>query len=283
MRRIGKKSQNEIMFIIFQLMMITAIFASLMFYVGSLKNQTLFKKLALSRDLALTVNALYAAPGNIEYTYYSTNLNISEFDYGFSNQMVNVFEDERPTSYPYGEDVFFDSRLTKTKDQETIQFQNIGYDFLERKEIEIKPNLFKYPYVNINEIRGKVVVGFYGDENPLASQIAAELSANKEGAGRISQADTLIIAEIDNKNPKTLRIEVPANPDTIKQNRKLASIITNNALGRGNIDFAYIIPTIRPELNKAKTAVYISLGNEIPIIDISQLISKSLDEHFGEK
>lgn len=268
------------MFIIFQLLMIAAIFASLMFYVSSLKNQTLFKKLALSRDIALTANTLYAAPGNIEYTYYAADLNLSEFDYGFDKQLANVFEQERPTSYPYGDDILFSHIFPKIKNPERFYLQNIAYTFSAKKETEAKPNLFKYPYVEVNETKGKVMAGFY-NENPLANQIAAELAVSKEGVGRITEAGTLIIAEIDDKNPKTLKIEIPAKPDAVKQNRKLASIIANNALERGNIDYVYIIPSTRDELNKANTSVYISLGKDVPITDISQTISRSLSEYFG--
>ncbi|MBW2981374.1 hypothetical protein KY343_00710 [Candidatus Woesearchaeota archaeon] len=276
MRKIGKKSQHEIMFIVFQLMMIAAIFASLMFYVGSLKNQTLFKKLALSRDLALVTNILYAAPGNIDYTYSTTNLNFSEFEYNLKDQLVQVIEEGRETVYPYGDDLLFETVFRKISGSNTIQFQNTGYLFLSRKQREAKPDLFKCPYVEAKD-KGKVVVGFY-NENPLANQIAAELKADKEGVGRITTADTLIIADIDTETYGILKIEIPANPQFIKQSRKLASLIANNAFERGNIDYVFIIPSTNNDLNKAKTAVYIKLSKDAPIIDISQPISKSLEQ-----
>lgn len=276
MKKLGKKSQHEIMFIVFQLMMIAAIFASLMFYVGSLKEQTFFRKLALSRDLALVANTLYAAPGNIEYTY-TPELNLSEFDYSFDEQKISVIEQGRETVYPFGNDLLFNYLFPKIREPERIQFQNIGYVFLAKEKIEAKPDLFKYPYVEVKE-KGKIRVGFY-NENPLANQIAAELNADKEGVGRITAADTLIIAEIDDKTSKTLKIEIPANPAAIKQSRKLASLIMNNALERGNIESTFIIPSTRAELNKAKTSVYINLSEDVPIIDVSQTISKSLSQY----
>lgn len=281
MKRIGKKSQHELMFIIFQLMMIATIFASLMFYVGTLKEQTLFKKLALSRDLALTVNTLYSAPGNIEYTYYAADLNISKFDYRFNEQLVNVLEQGRPTSYPYGDDLLFQLSFPTIKESNQIQFQNIDYRFLAKKEIESKPNLFKFPYVEIKETRGKIMVGFYGDENLLAKVIAVVLNAGKEGVSRIKKADMLIIAEIDNQTSKTLKIEIPINPEFIKQNRKLASLIMNNALEKGNIERALIVPSTRAGLNKINISVFIVKSEDVPITDISQTISNSVNQYYG--
>jgi len=283
MKRLRKKSQHEIMFIVFQLLMVAAIFASLMFYVTSLKENTLFKKLALSRDIALLVNTLYAAPGNVEYDYYVFGMNISIFDYSLEKQKVNVFEKDIATVYLYGDDLLFDNVPLKIRAPEKIKFENRGYIFSAKKyvEEEEKPDLYKYPYVEIKESKGKVMVGFYNEENLLAKTIAAELNAGIEGVGRIQDADTLIIAEPDNRTFKTLKIEISANPEFVKQNRKLASLIMNNAMERGNIEYAIIIPTARSELNKAKTAVYLSLSDDVPITDVSQIISQSLNEHFG--
>jgi hypothetical protein len=278
MKRLGKKSQHEIMFIVFQLLMIAAVFASLMFFVSSLKNQTFFRKLAISRDLALLTNILYAAPGNIDYTYHAANLNLSEFEYSFEDQLVKVIEAGRETAYPYGDDSLFRLISARIREPERFYFQNNDYIFSAREEREISQNFLKYPYVEAGE-RGNLMVGFYPPENPLANQIAAELRAGKEGVGRITDANTLIIAEIDDETSRTLRIEIPSNPEFIKQNRKLASLIMNNALERGNIDYALIVPAARAELNIANTSVFISLSEDVPIIDISQTISRALSQY----
>ncbi|MBW2966385.1 hypothetical protein KY342_04750 [Candidatus Woesearchaeota archaeon] len=281
---IGKKSQHELMFIVFQLLMIAAIFALLMLYVNSLREQTLFTKIALSRDLAFVVDTVYAAPGNLEYTYYATELNLSEFDYKFEKQNVNVLEKDLPTLYPFGEDrLFLESRFMTIKNPKTIQFQNIGYKFLAEEQTEAKPNLFKYPYIDtfdLNWANKKIAVGFY-NENNLAKSIARELGVVPEGVARITNADILIIAEIDNKTSKTLRIEIPINSKFIKQNRKLASIIMNNVLERGNTERALIVPLEISGLGESDIGVLIVKSEDIPIGDVSQVIKKSLRQYYG--
>ena len=77
-------------------------------YVDSIRQDTQFEQLFLSRDIALLMNSLYSAPGNVEYTYSFENLDLSRYDFEFDS----VHPDNMPTiiisreqikkNYPYG-------------------------------------------------------------------------------------------------------------------------------------------------------------------------------------
>lgn len=272
------------MFIVFQLLMIASIFALLMMYVSSLREQTLFTKVALSRDLAFVVNSVYSAPGNLEYTYYATELNLSQFDYKFDNQNVNILEGDLPTIYPFGEDTLFSESIFRIiTNPKTIQFQNIGYNFLIQEQTEAKPNLFKYPYVQTSDLNWenkKIAVGFY-EANDLAKSIARELGVSPEGISRIANQDALIISEIDKSIDKTLRIEIPINSKFAKHNRKLGSIIMNNILERGNIEKVLIIPSKIIGLDESDIGILIRKSEDIPIGEVSQVVKASLREYYS--
>ncbi|MBI2657815.1 hypothetical protein HYX08_03935 [Candidatus Woesearchaeota archaeon] len=77
-------------------------------YVKSIENDTGFQNIFLSRDIALLMNTLYSAPGNVDYEYSFNKLDLSKF-----NLQITEYEDDKtptirigaegmPKNYHYG-------------------------------------------------------------------------------------------------------------------------------------------------------------------------------------
>ena len=77
-------------------------------YVSSIEKNSDFEMLYFGRDLALLINAIYSAPGNVEYVYLSDKFSLSVYNIEFKPLSP---EDEKPVvkiiykgvskSYPY--------------------------------------------------------------------------------------------------------------------------------------------------------------------------------------
>jgi hypothetical protein len=61
-------------------------------YVASVEHDTLLEKNYLSRDVALLVDTIYAAPGNVVYDYSHDLVNISEYSFTLKSQRSGVLE-----------------------------------------------------------------------------------------------------------------------------------------------------------------------------------------------
>lgn len=77
-------------------------------YVETLKQNLDFEMLFLSRDIALLTNTIYAAPGNVEYTYSAEKQGLGVFNVDFKalsatddKPIVKISHETIPKSYPY--------------------------------------------------------------------------------------------------------------------------------------------------------------------------------------
>ena len=100
-----KGISNDLFFNVFEYMLAFVVLVALFQFVNEIIEQTIFEKNYLARDIALLVNTLSAAPGEITYTY---NEDTSKFLVEFNENVIIVYEadkdpDLRNTFYIYGE------------------------------------------------------------------------------------------------------------------------------------------------------------------------------------
>ncbi|MCP3683004.1 MAG: hypothetical protein GY861_09965 [bacterium] len=86
-----------------ELFLATLIVIGLMTYVGNATSDTTFHKMFLARDVALLLDSVYAAPGDVDYIYYLGE-NTFRFDIGESKVVVSELDGTRSKSYTYAED-----------------------------------------------------------------------------------------------------------------------------------------------------------------------------------
>lgn len=90
------------------LALVVMIYFLLQSYVKTIENDTEFYKLFLSRDIALLIDTLYAAPGQVEYKYTVEGLDLGLFQFGLKTSssaeatpVVKVESNGIPKYYPY--------------------------------------------------------------------------------------------------------------------------------------------------------------------------------------
>ncbi|MBI2548370.1 hypothetical protein HYW21_03395 [Candidatus Woesearchaeota archaeon] len=121
--------------VIIDLILLVSTFLVLLAYAKSSAEGTLVEKLYVTRDQALLIDAIYAAPGNIDYSYTlpDTFLNMSQFNYLYYTYTVAMTEKNQPslTAYPHYADLFLANNISfLTTDIKTpitmLQFSKIG-------------------------------------------------------------------------------------------------------------------------------------------------------------
>jgi len=88
----SKRASKIVYQVMIQLIIVMFVFAILMSYVKSVEKDTLFEKDYLAKDMALIIDANYAAPGEIDYSYKNTRVDIKKFNFEFKDQKLRVTE-----------------------------------------------------------------------------------------------------------------------------------------------------------------------------------------------
>ena len=99
---------NELFFNIFELILAAIVLLSLLTFVKGVANQSIFEKNYLARDLASTVNTIYAAPGDVDYNYYENSKGFVFFTEFAPNRIFAYEKEEKNPEqhiyYPFAED-----------------------------------------------------------------------------------------------------------------------------------------------------------------------------------
>ena len=128
-----KGLSHELFFNVFELVLASIVLLSLLYFVNDIAKQTIFEKNYMARDIAVLLNTLYAAPGEVTYNY---NEKVEYFSFDFSNNEVKVYgkDDKESTNifYPFAQNKnvpFQDKKLTYEKESVKIKFQK-SRDFM---------------------------------------------------------------------------------------------------------------------------------------------------------
>ena len=81
---------HDLFFNVFELILAAIVIIALFKFVNDVAEQTIFAKNYFARDMSLLVNALYAAPGDVDYIY---NESTSKFIFDFNSNRVTVYEE----------------------------------------------------------------------------------------------------------------------------------------------------------------------------------------------
>ncbi len=125
----GKKGiSDEVFFNIFELILAGIVIFSLYNFINDVSEKTIFEKNYIARDMALLVNTLYAAPGDVSYIY-NEDTDKFKFVYGFMPNKVEVYEKEEALQqnhpfYPFAENkkMMFDYGTIEYKEDSRIRF-----------------------------------------------------------------------------------------------------------------------------------------------------------------
>ncbi|MBI4453244.1 hypothetical protein HY636_01230 [Candidatus Woesearchaeota archaeon] len=117
---------HDLFFNIFELVLASIILLALLYFINDISEQTIFEKNFMARDLALLINTIYAAPGEVKYNY---NENMEGFIFDFSDSKVEIKRKQDDESanvfYPFAKTKnipFSDKRLNYEKEIVKIIF-----------------------------------------------------------------------------------------------------------------------------------------------------------------
>ena len=92
-----KGISDEMFFNIFEIVLAFIVILSLFNFVSGVVKQTIFEKNYLARDASALVNTIYAAPGDLEYTYYE-NAKGNTFLFNFMQNKIEIYEPQETDS-----------------------------------------------------------------------------------------------------------------------------------------------------------------------------------------
>ena len=139
---------QELFFNIFEVVLAFIVILSLFYFINDVVKQTIFEKNYLARDLAILVNTIYSAPGDVNYDY-KENSDKFQFVFNFTPNKVEVYsyEEKEPgehLNYLFGEDKII-----------AFGYKNLIYD-KENVKIEF---LKSDDYINIDKPKEDFVSG----------------------------------------------------------------------------------------------------------------------------
>jgi|GEM_PF-1980863 len=293
----AKKGEIEqtIYFVIFEIILIAITALALFSYVNNLAKSTGFEKQILARDFALILDAVYAAPGNLEYAYQN---NFSNFNFNmiFGDSLVQISEKDNTymPAFPYASsfNIYMPAYEANTKEKIVL--------FKSDNKIEINSefnsDLFLCPYVNTTKNDWKILLDTNFNYNLINSEKLTGTPKDKREKITLTYSpDIQIINGIPiipenyqiakektqevvsfymgktdaNENP--LKIYIVVDSVAIAESRKLACIIINQFMQEAKTKFtsAEIIPVYETSdetdlkyiLTKNRVQVFIEAGN----------------------
>jgi len=239
-----KAVSERVYFTIFELLMIGIIYLVLISFVHSIANNHLLEKNYYIRDMAMTINTVYGAPGDIEVPYTLELLNNQGIDLIFligNGQVLVREQDTYDLAYPYFKDHTADFKNPKAG----FSTQNKLIYFLKKdKKVSVmidptllQTNQYPYPAINTNsDITKTGVVTTYlfvseGFDNDMAPFAAAIKKANEKDAATKFIYIGLLYDKITETEVEKAREHIEKNrkeiQEKIKQMNPAPGIIIN--------------------------------------------------------
>jgi N-acetylmuramoyl-L-alanine amidase len=91
-KRGALEPSHHLLLFLFELFVVSMVFIGLLQYVDSIEQDTLFEKSYMSKDLALLVNTIQAAPGDVNYVYTHPKLPLTDFVFSFQDGRATIAE-----------------------------------------------------------------------------------------------------------------------------------------------------------------------------------------------
>lgn len=268
-----KRGQVWLLYLFLSILLIGATLVFLMLYVNDIKGGTILEERYFSRDLALTVNAIYASPGSLFFNYRP--LSIRTDLVGDENDYLDFFFMEHQIgsggeTYPYAADLFFNDLTGRFGSAEQLGFTNDNFEM----EVDFKTNemgkKWKYPQVKTEDElwtgRKTIAIG------PEGNDLAEHLYSGKAFVTLKAQAEPDIYLRIEGGTETKAVIAYK----TAARSRKLAALILNKILENNPETETLIEVSGSQELASAKEA------GIILFLERDLIKSQDFEDVFGE-
>ncbi len=181
---------QELYMIIIEVILVSSAGLMLFNYVDSMKDNTLYDKQYLAKDISLLVTTLYMAPGNVQYHYTYPNHPMDSFDFYFkpttmigSNEVGVADSNVRypyTISYPYASDSEITNELTQQISPDELWLTKTGSLITSR---QMSLNMLKCIPPKFYQELDSILIIFEGDVKEFY-QIAVKLQTYSYRTGR---------------------------------------------------------------------------------------------------
>jgi hypothetical protein len=136
MKRGVKRAEvtSKALFFLFEMLLAILVLVALLSYVESLKDNTLFEKHHLTRDVSLLLNTISIAPGNLFYQYTNSKIDLDKFEFIFRDNKVEIRESQKDKasyiSFPYSENALLNNQLNNIRSEKQLIFLKSGNEFI---------------------------------------------------------------------------------------------------------------------------------------------------------
>jgi hypothetical protein len=136
---------------IIEIILIMLIIIVLFYFISDVREDSSFKRQALSKDLSFLTNIAQNVPGDLFYSYSRPFLN--EFEVAFSEKKVIVKsqgESTRQNSYPYFDNTLVNKHLNVITKSNFINFKKVNYDLYIGEDINSISSIINCPKAKDN-------------------------------------------------------------------------------------------------------------------------------------
>ncbi len=235
---LGKKGGGfELSFwVVIQLVLVLFIGASFFYFVYDVKNDTLFEKKYVSRDMALMANVVQSVPGDAIVFYSQPKFNISEFSYSFGYNLFEIGAETAAASalYPFYRNLGL--RMSDVYNLENPRYLVFGKkgDYFEIKEM-YDDEQFKYDvcvqpstvlrdkdtlFVDVN------FEGEYGDNLLRDFRNIADFSRKDLESADVSTDLVIVFDIVENSNENKVEVYYSSVSNPV-QSKKMGCLILN--------------------------------------------------------
>jgi len=266
-KRLGKKGDWEIWLIILQPVIIMVFLAAFGLWIYNLSQANVLEQMYYSKDVPLSVNAVYAAPADYHFTYAGGS--VGDFNYMFGTQIIQVSGEK----YYYADDLFyrdlFPGLTASFKPAGNyLELDSNGLGLSASKSIKFNKKL-KYGYLNTkNNSWTDKIIALKGEDYQII-QFWINDGLPYKSAEAVADSDVHLEFKMVEGRDLVAYIDF----ETAEKSRKLASIIMNRIIGRNEVNKINIYFT---EINDIKEAgVILEIGKEL------QLLVSDVEESFA--
>jgi len=239
----GKRgSFLSIYFVLLQVLVVGLAAVFLFMFVGNISDGHFLEADYVTRELALSANAVYVAPGNVHYRYDNRYVDI--FEYDFSRDRVNLaFRDEDGESklsrrYYFGADRHFVAPPSRLVEPDLFLFRRDGFSFEVGDDLPRNLTSFYFPLVDVVLPPTRIVsfVVPVADHRSLVSVLFPGRSIDVIAPTSLSYD---VLVEVVLTDDDVVEVEIPFG--SALASRRLASHILNRLdleEGRGYVSFS---------------------------------------------
>lgn len=223
--------ETEIYYTIFEIVLVGIVVVALFAYIDSIRKDTMFEKTYLAKDLALMMDTIYAAPGNLRLSYSHQKLNISEFNFNFINQKAAVVESNiegaLELKYPFAADSYFLDEIDQIKVQKEIPIQKTGESIKIKNVLPQKLNLLSCPAKELQKLSSDKIYVSQESINEIKIPLKATLQL---GDSITDETEAIIGFHATTEQTDVIEAYVNANSPFAVESKQIACKIINNIL-----------------------------------------------------